>query len=156
MMKQVWVKRPTIARNTSGFSRREIMDALKVCGKRPSPRLLLDLTSTRANTRGWCASIGEPGIIAVTWRHNGTQYVADCHIRLRVNTIEPNKYGLHAKRGSPKIVMTVTRWQALCLLLAHELEHWRQAIRDGKVRCLQIECDRAALRVARKLGVVET
>ena len=150
-----WVKRPTIARNTSGFTRRQIMDALLICGKRPSGSLLLDLTKTEGNTRGWCASVGDPGVVAVTWQYNGTHYAADCHIRLRVNTLEPNKYGLRVKRGMPKLVLTVTRWQALCLLLAHELGHWRQAVRDRKVRCLQLDCDRASLRVARKLGLVK-
>jgi hypothetical protein len=151
-MNRVWVKRPTIARNTSGFSRREIMDALKVAGPRPSASLLLDLTkSGRAYFTGFCRTCPHGRVV---WRHDGTEYVADCHIRLHLPTVEPYTYHLMIRRGK-RLTIQPTRWQALAMVLAHEIDHWRQAHRDGKVRCLQIQADKAALRVARKLGVVK-
>ena len=152
MMKRVWVKRPTIARNTSGFTRREIMDALKAAGPKPSGSLLLDFTkSERVGFTGWCRAYPKGW---VAWQYNGTQYIADCHIRLHLPTADPYTYTLWVGRGK-RLTVYPTRWQALAMVLAHEIDHWRQAKRDGTVRCLQIQADRAALRVARKLGVVK-
>jgi hypothetical protein len=150
--KQVWVQRPTIARNTSGFTRREIMDALKMAGPKPSGSLLLDLTkSNRAYITGRCRAYPKEWAV---WEHNGTEYVADCHIRLHLPTTDPYPYSLWIGRGK-RLLVHPSRWQALAMVLAHEIDHWRQSHKDGKVRCLQIRADRAALRVARKLGVVK-
>jgi len=147
-MERHWAKRPTIARNTSGFTRREVMDALKVGGTRPPASLLLDLTKSRRGYKGWCASYPGGWVI---WRTNGTEYVADCHIRLRIAP-DADHVTIHAKRGQ-RVVFSATRWQVLCVVLAHELDHWRQAHRDGKTRCLQVRADQAALKVVRKLGL---
>ena len=143
------VLRPTIARNTSGFTRQEVMAALKVAGSKPSSSLLLDLTKTAYGYKGWCAYYPEGWVI---WTHKSIEYVADCHIRLRVCNADILPYTLRIKRGKKRVVL-VSRWQALCLLLAHELGHWRQAAKDGKSRCLQIDADKNAIRVAKKLGI---
>jgi len=147
------VRRPTIVRNTSPFSRAEVLAALRMAGPRPSGSLILDLTKSANGYMGWCCSVGGADVSAVGWEHNGVRYWADAHIRARISPTL-SEYRLHVGRGRVAWYR-VTPWQGLCLLLAHEIMHWRQAVRDGKARCLQIECDRAALRVARKLGLGE-
>ena len=147
------IKRPTIARNTSGFSRKEVMKALRLVGPKPSASLLLDLTlSHRGTHKGWClCTTGRIGEF-ICWDHKGTEYKADCMVRLRIANRPSILYTLRTGRGR-RLTLTVTRWQALCLLLAHEIAHWKQAVRDGRGRCLQIDADRNALRIARKLGL---
>lgn len=147
------VKRLTIARNTSGFTNAEVRQAVKVAAMgRPLHGLLLDLTKTnyKYEYKGWCRTRNVYSF--PMWRHKGIEYLANGHIRVQI-AADANTFWFHPKRGQIFHLEGITRWQVLTLLLAHELGHYFQALRDGKSRCLQMECDRRALKVAKRMGL---
>lgn len=151
-MWQRWVKRLTIPRNSSPLTNDELRRAVKVAALgRPVGGLLLDALSSAGAYGGWCrtkhGSTAHP-----VWDYRGTRYIADGHIRIKLNP-RASHYSLHLKRGEHRVLEGLTVYQVACLLLGHEMGHYYQALRDGRERCLQIDCDRRSLKVAKKLGL---